>query len=113
MRTLELNKRSLFYANPTGTQRVVEDGYLTPDFETTYETPVQLKVNYSACTGQEAIEIFGDATNYSRVIVLTVCPMVEGAKVWIGRPITEESNYKVVKVADSLNSFAVALQEVK
>ena len=40
------------------------------------------------------------------------CPLSEGCKVWFGVPVTEQHNYVVVKVADSKNSFLVALREV-
>lgn len=103
----------MYYANPTGTQRVVDsNGFLTPDIETIYSDTTEIKANYSASVGQDTIQIFGNATNYSRVIAMTECPFVENTKVWIGIEPTEKANYKVVKIADSLNHYLIALQEV-
>ena len=113
MRTLLKNKREMYYANPVGTQQIYDAyGYITNDVETLYEDPVLLKANYSACSGQEATAIFGDISNYSRTILLDECPIVEGAKIWIGRDTTLEANYKATKIADSINVFAIALTEI-
>lgn len=117
MRVLNKNRRPLYYANPTGEQRVTVGGVITPDMETLYSTPTLLKVNYSASTGQETTEIFGDATRYSKVIALTNNPMKEGTILWIEKEpyvsgVLQKANYRVERVATSINSTLLALMEI-
>lgn len=113
MRTLNKNKRTLYYKNPTGEERITIDGKLTPDMRNTYGELTELKCNYSASTGQETVEIFGNTTNYSKTIVLSPCPLIEGSLVWIDKDTSGEANYKVVRVANSLNHTVLALREIK
>lgn len=114
MRILYKNQRMCHYANPIGENRIVDEwGNETLEIETEYEEPVELLVNYSAAVGQEAVEVFGETTDYSRTLVfVNECPIVEGALMWIGIPSTEKANYRVVKIADSLESYLVAVQEI-
>lgn len=120
MRALNRNRRSLYYSNPTGTQRIMDGTLFTPEIETTYSTPALLNVNYSAGYGQEEAQPFGMESNYSKAIVMTECPFVEGTLVWIdilpteqqgGVTVNNRANYRVVRIAKSLNSYAVALNE--
>lgn len=114
MRTLYKNKRRCCYANPIGEKRITDEwGNETLEISVEYTEPMELGVNYSASAGEEAVEIFGASTDYSRTMVFTgSCPLVEGAKLWIGINPTESANYRVVKVADSLNGYMVAVQEI-
>ncbi len=115
MRSLFRNQRKLYYASPTGTEPILDEyGNDTLEVRTIYGSPTLLRCNISANTGQDAVDVFGSQTEYSRVISLTgmSCPMVEGSKVWFGVDHTEANNYTVVKVADSKNGFLVALREV-
>ncbi len=115
MRNLQRNQRELHYAVPTGTEPIRDEyGNDTLDVKTIYSSPALLRVNVSANIGQELIDIFGSKTEYSRTITIagTECPLTEGCRVWLGVPVTQPNNYRVVKVADSKNGFLVALQEV-
>ena len=107
MRTLYKNTRKLYYAFPTAMERI-KDEYGNDTLE-----PMELKVNYSASLGRESVEIFGSMTDYSRVLVFNEeCPLTKGCLLWIGMEPTEPANYKVVRVADSINSTMVAVQEL-
>ena len=107
MRTLYKNKRRCCYANPIGEKRITDEwGNETLEVGVEYTEPMELEVNYSASVGEEAVEIFGTA------VFAGSCPLVEGSKLWIGINHMEKANYRVVKVADSLNGYMVAVSEI-
>lgn len=115
MRNLQRNTRKLYYASVLGTEPILDEyGNDSLEVRTIYGSPALLRCNVSANVGQEAAEVFGNQTEYSRTISYAgeSCPLSEGCKVWFGVPLTEKHNYVVVKVADSKNSFLIALREV-
>ena len=113
MRDLKRNQRSFYYATATGSEPIVDEyGNDTLETRTTYGAPLTLKANVSANVGEDAVEIFGAQTEYSRVVSMVNCPLKEGDKVWFGVDPIGENNYVVAKVADSKNGFLVALREV-
>ena len=115
MRNLQRNMRSLYYAAKVGTEPILDEyGNDTLEVRTVYGYPTLLRCNVSANVGKEAAEVFGSQTQYSRTINFTgaECPLSEGCKVWFGVPASESHNYVVEKVADSKNSFLIALREV-
>ena len=114
MRNLYKNKRKLHYAYPTGEARIIDEyGNETLEVETVYCDPIPMDVNYSASVGRESVELFGAITDYSRVLVFTQeCPLYKGCILWIGIDTAMPANYKVVRIADSLNSTLVAVQEL-
>ena len=110
MRSLQRNCREIQYAVPIGREPILDEyGNDTLEVETIFSEGKSLKVNLSANAGQEAVNVFGSATEYSRVITYWghTCPLVEGTKVWFGA-----ETYVVVKIADSKNCFSIALREV-
>lgn len=117
MRTLKRNQRDLWYALPTGTEPILDEyGNDTLEVRTTYTEPALLRCNVSANMGEEAVEVFGAQTAYSRTVSLTgSCPLTEGCPVWFGtipNAAATDNNYVVAKVADSKNAYLVALREV-
>lgn len=115
MRMLKRNRRKLWYANPTGRVEVLTDewGNETGEETEVYSEPVCVMLNISSAVGQEAIEVFGSNTNYTRTIAAPVdCPIQERARIWYGRDVSELHNYVVRKVADGLDSKLFALSEV-
>ena len=115
MRSLQRDWREIHYAVPTGSEPILDEyGNDTLEVRQIYSSPTRLRVSISANAGQDAVNTFGNQTEYSRMIscVGTKCPLVEGALVWFGVDITEKHNYRVVKVADSKNHFMIALREV-
>lgn len=115
MRNLQRNCRSLYYAVPLETKRILDEwGNDTLEVQTTYSDPKQFSANVSANVGQDIVNIFGSITGYSRTISYTgnSCPLVEGCKIWFGVKPTDPHNYTVVKVADSKNGYLIALREV-
>ena len=118
MRNLIRNKRSLWYALPVGNTPILDDyGNDTLEVEVAFSSPLYLRANVSANVGQEAVEVFGSQTEYSRTVSIAggKCPLVEGCRVWFGTEPNEEGanyNYTVARVADSKNGYLVALREV-
>lgn len=117
MRNLIRNKRSLWYAVPVGSTPILDEyGNDTLEVEVAFSSPLPFQANVSANVGQEAIEVFGAQTEYSRTVSLSgQCPLVEGSRVWFGiEPNAKATNhnYTVARVADSKNGFLVALREV-
>ena len=111
MRSLEKNKRKISYALPTGANPIKDEwGNDTLEVERTYSDFVEAKANYSAAVGEEAVRVFGSLTSYSRVISVAEksCAFaIEGTLVRLG-----EKLYEVVKVADSINGYLLAVREV-
>ena len=114
MRDLQRNKREIYYSTPVGTEPILDEwGNDTLEVKAVYSSPALLRCNVSANVGQEAAEVFGTQTEYSRTISLSgKCPLTEGSRVWFRAEVTGSHNYVVVKVADSKNAFLVALREV-
>lgn len=118
MRNLQRNQRSLFYSHITGTERSYDEyGNETLEEKIIYAPPLLLRCNVSANAGQEAVEVFGAQTEYSRTVSFTGdhCPLAEGDRIWFDiYPDVDSSNfnYVVARVADSKNCYLVALREV-
>ena len=118
MRNLNRNKRNLWYTVPVGSTPILDEyGNDTLEVEWMFSSPLPFQANVSANVGQEAIEVFGSQTEYSRTVSIagSECPLVEGSRVWFGIEPNEAAsnhNYTVARVADSKNGFLVALREV-
>lgn len=118
MRNLIRNKRELWYAIQVGNAPILDEyGNDTLEVEGVFSSPLYLLANVSANIGQEAVEVFGSQTEYSRTVSIAgvECPLVEGCRVWFGVEPDEygaNHNYTVARVADSKNGYLVALREV-
>ena len=113
MRDLKRNQRPFYYATIIGTEPIYDEyGNDTLETRTVWGNPILLKANISANIGEEAVELFGSQTEYSRTVSMAACPFKEGDKVWFGVSPDQEHNYTVAKVADSKNGFLIALREV-
>lgn len=115
MRDLNRNKRKLWYATKVGSKPILDEyGNDTLEVEEVFSSPLYLLANVSANAGQEAVEVFGSQTEYSRTVSITgvECPLVEGCRVWFGIEPDAQANYTVVRVADSKNGYLIALREV-
>ena len=109
MRTLNRNSRSVAYEKVIGTEPILDSfGNDTLLVRKLYGTTVTAYWNISAAVGEEANEIFGEQTDYSRTVTLCgSCPVSEGDRVTFS-----DTRYTVVKIADSKNGFLLALREV-
>lgn len=115
MRTLNRNKRTIYYALLTGEVKELDEyGNETGEPKPVYGDAVELKCNVSAATGADAVQAFGNFTNYSRTMCVgdTNCPIDENTIVWFGVLPTDPHNYIVTRKADSKNGILYALREV-
>ena len=115
MRSLNRNKRLIYYALRTGDLANIDDyGNETGESTPTYGEIEALRVNISAASGEEAVEAFGSFTGYSRTMFTTdtACPIDEDSIIWFGVEPPAPHNYIVVRKADSKNGILYALQEV-
>lgn len=115
MRTLNRNKRQIYYALRTGeVMNTDEYGNETGEPTPIYGAAVALKCNVSAAVGADAVEAFGSLTSYSRTICVSDpnCPIDEDTIVWFGVTPPKPHNYIVVRKADSKNGILYALREV-
>ena len=115
MRSLNRNKRQIYYALRTGdTANVDEYGNETGERTPTYGERIALRCHISAATGQETVQAFGSFTGYSRTMYVAdnLCPIEEDSIIWFGIEPTAPHNYIVVRKADSKNGILYALQEV-
>lgn len=115
MRSLNRNKRRLFYAVYVKDEPIIDEyGNETGESMPVYGDPVELRCNVSAASGEDAVEAFGSFTGYSRSVCVadTSCPLDEKSIVWFGVATTEPHNYIVTAKADSKNGILYALQEV-
>ena len=117
MRSLERNKRPIHYALYEKDEPILDEyGNDTLEVEAVFSSPLPFQANVSANIGQEAVEVFGPQTDYSRTVSITgpICPLVEGCRVWFGKEPNEtddDNNYVVARVADSKNGFLIAMRE--
>ena len=76
---------------------------------------MQTSANWSASVGQAEVELFGNAEQYDRVIVMdkTMPILTEQTILWIDKNPTDGAyNYIVKKVADSINGYSYAVRKV-
>lgn len=115
MRSMQRSWRDLYYATVLSTEPIKDEyGNDTLELKTVYSSPIAIRANVSANAGQEAVNVFGALTGYSRTISYSgeTCPLDEGTLVWFGVDVNGPHNYLVVKVADSKNGYLIALREV-
>ena len=116
MRSLNKNKRKIFYALYIGDEAIMDEyGNETGERNPLYGEKTELRCNVSAASGNEAVLAFGSMTNYTRVICVAdnACPLAENALVWFGVDDTAPNNYIILRKADSKNGILYALQEVQ
>lgn len=115
MRTLNRNKRQIYYANRTSEVKLYDEyGNETGESTPIYGATTQFSCNISAASGEEAVQAFGNFTGYHRTICVSdaACPIDENSIVWFGVTPPKPHNYIVVRKADSKNGILYALQEV-
>lgn len=115
MRCLERNKREFWYSLLDHT---VDDG---DEQYNVYAEPVKAMANISAATGESQAEMFGDAQDYDRVIVMDdlECPIDEYTVLWVDKiPEFDDQeqpvkwDYIVKRVAKPLDSVSYAIKKV-
>lgn len=117
MRELERNKRTVYYALFDKNEPILdEDGNDTGEERPSYLPPVELRINVSPALGESATRQFGEVVDYDRTLVIcdTTLPVNEQTVFWIDETDTSKAfDYKVKKVAKSLNSLLIAVKKVE
>ena len=115
MRSLNRNKRQIYYANRVSETALYDEyGNETGESIPLYGATTPLMCNVSAASGEEAVQAFGSFTGYSRTLCVcdSTCPIDEDTIVWFGVTPPAAHNYIVVRKADTKNCIMYALQEV-
>ena len=116
MRTLNRNKRTIWYALYNGVTEVVdEDGNYTGEQEVSYGEPIQARMNVSGGRGQAEIELFGVDNPFTRTAVTDdlTTPFNTETIFWFeADPLTDPHNYRCTGVARTINQVVLALAEL-
>jgi len=120
MKLMQRNLTSVFYCLYKGKEPLKdEDGNETGEYQVGYKKGVELKCSLSAATGSAQVEVFGNLDSYDKVIVTDdiTCPIDENTVLFVdkkpaydnGKPLFD---YKVKRVAKSLNTVSIAISKV-
>lgn len=121
MQSLSQNKQKFYYAlYVSDTDAYDADGLKNGEKDITYTEPTVCYANISAARGTADIEQFGINDDYERTIATSdlTLGIGEDSILWIGiEPYDEDGNavphnYKVVRVAKSINSVTYAIKKV-
>lgn len=116
MRTLQRNKRTIWYALYNGVTEVVdEDGNYTGEQEVSYGEPIDAKMNVSGGRGQAEIELFGVDNPFTRTAVTDdlTTPFTTDTIWWFeADPETDPHNYRCTGVSRTINQVVIALAEI-
>ena len=116
MRTLQRNKRTIWYALYNGVTEVVDDdGNYTGEQEVSYSEPIQARMNVSGGRGQAEIELFGVDNPFTRTAVTDdlATPFNTDTIFWFeADPLTDPHNYRCTGVARTINQVVIALAEL-
>lgn len=117
----KINKRTFWYLPYIGKEQL-RDEYLnlTGEFKVVYGEAVECKANISPASGVSQTEMFGNLDNYDKVIspLPADFPITENDVLFIDKAPEYNENgdpipdYKVRRVARSLNHTAVAVTKV-
>lgn len=115
MRSLNRNKRKIYYANRIGETAFVDE-YGNESGETIpmYSAARELWCNISPSVGEEAVQAFGNLSGYSRTISVSdkKCDIDENSIIWFGSNPPNPHNHIVIRKADSKNGILYAVKEV-
>lgn len=121
VRILKRNKRPFWYCLYNGeTELTDSSGNYMGETGITYAEPVECKANVSPATGQSNQEMFGNLTDYDRVILSDdpTLPIDENTVLFIDSTPTAGAgeygyDYTVRRVARSKNYVAIAVRKVE
>ena len=116
MRTLNRNKRMIWYALYNGVTDVVDDdGNYTGEQEVSYSEPIQARMNVSGGRGQAEIELFGVDNPFTRAAVTDDLdtPFNTDTIFWFeADPLVDPHNYRCTGVSRTINQVVLALAEL-
>lgn len=117
------NEQTFYYSLYDRTDSVKdENGNDTSEKVIVYKTPVEMKGIISTATGTSEIEVFGNLSDYDRVITVDdmSCPIDETTVLFVDITpefneegvVTNKHNYIVKRKANSLNCLLYAIRKV-
>lgn len=115
MRSLEINKRDIYFANIVGEEPLFDEwGNETGEYKIIYSEPELLRINVSPAKGQVGIRQFGEIEQYDKILVThkTNLDMNVGTILWVDNlDTTLPNDYDVKKIAISINSTILAIKK--
>ena len=116
MRTLQRNKRTIWYALYNGVADVVDSGgNYTGEQVVSYSEPTEARMNVSGGRGQAEVELFGVDNPFTRTAVtddLTTQFTTDTIFWFEADPETDPHNYRCTGVARTINQVVIALAEL-
>lgn len=116
MRTLQRNKRTIYYALYDGVTEVVDsDGNYTGEQEVSYGEVQTARMNVSGGRGQAEIELFGVDNPFTRAAVTDdlATPFNTDTIFWFeADPLVDPHNYRCTGVSRTINQVVLALAEL-
>ena len=115
MRTLQRNKRTIYYSLYQGEEEVVEDGVYSGERVLSYGPVVETKMNISGGKGKADIELFGIENPFTMTAVTDdlKTPFNTDTIFWYGiDPSSAPHNYRCTGVSRTINQVVIALSEV-
>ena len=125
MRNLQINKRKLYVLNYLGQVEVVDkDNYKTGETTNSYSDPKEFRASVSGAKGSSQVEMFGTEIKYDKTILMSVslfrdlC-ITENSVLFVDTEPTFDTNhfplynYKVVKIAETINEVAIAISKTR
>lgn len=121
MRLMKRNLKKVWYClYDRKVNTVDEDGYETGEKEIVYRLAVEMECNVSPASGFAQANLFGNLDSYDKVLLTDDmdCPIDENTVLFVdkspeydkaGKPLYD---YRVRRVAKSLNSIAIAVHKV-
>lgn len=115
MRDLAINKQLIYYRNTlTDTALTNELGQLTGEYGKQRGTLTALEISITPATGSSMTEIFGNFTAYDKVMFTCdkTLDINESTVLWVDDlNLMHPSDYKIVKIASSLNGTSYAIRK--
>lgn len=114
MRDLLRNRQEIWYALYLRDGPVIDDeGNDTGETDPIYDSPIKAMLNISPATGVAENQLFGNFADYTHTIATArEFPFDEQTVMWVGTPVSGPYNFKVMRVAKSLNGWLFALKAV-
>ena len=116
MRTLQRNKRTIYYALYNGVTDVVDsDGNYTGEPEINYGEVQTARMNVSGGRGQAEIELFGVDNPFTRTAVTDdlTTPFNTDTIFWFeADPTVDPHNYRCTGISRTINQVVLALAEL-
>lgn len=113
MRTLELNKTTLWYVESMGEHEIKdENGHYTGEIDTVYTEPKQIRLHLYPASGEIKSEAFGSNANVD-MITTTEEVLSETTLLFTEKPTGNYSTtytYRINEISKSLNSNRYGLK---